>query len=95
MYIAVTRYQADPDHSDLERTAAIQQATQGAPGALGAMTFRSTTDPTQMMRITFWESLEARDRLHDTEAGRKLGLGSGPPREFWELVRDDRRPAIQ
>jgi len=95
MFIAVTRYQADPDHADLERTGAIRQTAQGAPGALGVMVFRSTSDPTQMMRITFWESLEARDRLHQSEAGRRLGLGGGPPREFWELVLDDRGPELK
>src|SRR3954447_9162752 len=88
MYVAVTRYTADPQGADVARTRAIQDATGGTPGALGATVFRSTTDPTQMMRITWWESLEVRDRLHASAAGRSLGLGEGPLREFYEMLYD-------
>lgn len=95
MFIAVTRYRTEPGAADLDRTQAITQATEGAPGALGAMVFRSTTDPGEMMRITFWESLEARDQLHASALGRQLGLGGGPPREYYELVTDTRRPGAR
>jgi heme-degrading monooxygenase HmoA len=92
MFIAVTRYDADPTGADLARTEGIQRATAGAPGALGATVFRATTDDRQMLRITWWESLDARDRLHASDAGRALALGSGPPREFYALVHDGRAP---
>ncbi|HEY7065861.1 MAG TPA: antibiotic biosynthesis monooxygenase family protein [Chloroflexota bacterium] len=93
LFIAVTRYRAAPEGADLARTGAIQRATVGAPGALGATVFRSTTDGGEMLRITWWESLEARDRLHASGAGQRLALGSGPAREFYALVHDGRSAA--
>jgi len=92
MFIAVTRYEVDPNQA--QQGAAqwqdIQQSVRGTPGWLGAQVFRSVSDPNKMMRITMWESLEVRDQLHSSEAGRRLGLGQGPEREFYELVNESR-----
>jgi len=92
MFIAVTRYEVDPNQQQEGQTRwqDIQSSVKGTPGWLGAQTFRSVNDPNKMMRITMWESLEVRDRLHGSEAGRRLGLGSGPEREFYELMNESR-----
>jgi heme-degrading monooxygenase HmoA len=91
MFIAVTRYEQDPARpSDPAYAAAIAALMQQTEGWLGTQVFRSTTDPRQMMRITIWESLDVRDRAHATAEGQRLALGSGPQREFYELVREDR-----
>ncbi|MBI3016284.1 MAG: antibiotic biosynthesis monooxygenase [Candidatus Tectomicrobia bacterium] len=91
MFIALTRYEGNPDQPiDEQRLNAIQEAAAEIEGWLGSMVFRSTTDPKKMMRITMWESLEVRDRFHASESGRRLGLGEGPQREYYELVRETR-----
>jgi hypothetical protein len=82
MFIAVTRYEQDPARpSDPAYAAAIAALMQQTEGWLGTQVFRSTT---------VWESLDVRDRAHATDEGRRLALGSGPQREFYELVREDR-----
>jgi len=92
MFIAVTRYEQAPEQQGegAERWQTIRDQVKGTPGWLGSQTFRSTTDPKKMMRITMWESLDVRDRLHASETGQRLGLGQGPDREFYELINESR-----
>lgn len=92
MYVSITRFTVDPEvglnNEQIDRVIAV---TSKHPGWLGAYVFHSPEDPGQMVRFTYWESLEARDALYDSPAAQAIGLTERPQgREVLQLVRADR-----
>jgi quinol monooxygenase YgiN len=91
MYVSITRFTVDPDVGmDNKRIDEVISVTRTQPGWLGAYVFCDPENPAQMIRFTYWESLEARDSLYDSPAAQAIGLTERPQgREVFELVRAD------
>ena len=92
MFVSITRFKVDPavglDNDHLDKVIAV---TSAQPGWMGAYVFESPEEPGQMVRFTYWESLEARDALYDSPAANAIGLKERPQgREVLSLVRADR-----
>jgi heme-degrading monooxygenase HmoA len=91
MYVSITRFKVNDAGLDNERIDEVVNVTRRHPGWLGAYVFRDPDDASQMVRFTYWESLEARDSLYESQAARAIGLTEPPTgREVLELVRADR-----
>lgn len=91
MYVSITRFTVDPAVGlDDARIDEVISVTSKHPGWLGAYVFKNPDDPAQMIRFTYWESLEARDSLYDSPAARAIGLTERPQgREVFVLHRAD------
>lgn len=92
MYVSITRFTVDEENGlQNDRIDEVISVTSKHPGWLGAFVFRDPENPTNMVRFTYWASLEARDSLYESDAAVAIGLKEPPKgREVLELVRADR-----